>query len=113
MFVEEKTQGEAEPVKVGTLKLSAAIREGAKLRKQVRGAPFEHGGSCAIGAAAEALGMQYSSFPAVWTIDAVAFIRQRLQQHIPHEVFERVYTMNDGEEQTREQVADWLESQGY
>lgn len=57
MFVEHKEVGEAKPFKLGTLKLSEAMRIGAKLRPPVENTEnyFDNCGSCALGAAYQAM----------------------------------------------------------
>lgn len=105
MFVDEKAKGE--PAKVGTLKLSEAIRIGAKKRPQCRGAYFnDYGESCALGAAAEALfGVNRMTFGS----DSL----RKLQDLYGDLTVTTVIFMNDGGGQTREQIADWLESRGF
>lgn len=124
MFVDEKAVGEKQPVKLGTLKLSEAIRIGAAKRPKCQGL-FNDGGSCAIGAAYEAFGGDPAS-----TLDdtegAWHFICQRISFDEYTEIYsdegrltplwEEIYMRNDGDgrkESTREEIADWLESQGY
>lgn len=89
-------------VKVGTLKLSEAIRLGAMRRKQCRGDYFANGGSCALGAAWEGAGFN----PALATMDRVrdAF-NLTFSQH------ESISNRNDSG-WTREAIADFLETQG-
>lgn len=89
--------------KVGTLKLSAAMRIGAKLRPQTFGALSDDIGTCAMGAANEGRhgsycydGSPYATWP-------------RLTPQILDEVIHR----NNELRQPREQIADWLESKGY
>lgn len=48
------------------MKLSEAILLGSTLRPQCRGELFRNGGSCAFGAAAEALGQQDIDSRALW-----------------------------------------------
>lgn len=92
------------PVK---LKLSEAIRIGAQIRPQCKGRAFRDGGSCAMGAAYEAMTGN------VWPEDD--FGNFPLIMHdfgAPTSIVMRVTNMNDNG-MTREQIADWLESQGY
>jgi hypothetical protein len=60
MFVEHKSPGEASPnrekLPEEITKLSEAIRIGATKRPQCTGDYFDNGGSCALGAAWEAMG---------------------------------------------------------
>ena len=103
MFVEHKEAIEITPAKV--LKLSEAIRIGAKLRGQCVNAYFKKGRSCAIGAAAEAMfGVNEDTFS---TMHAEVILRT-ITTHIASEVLIR----ND-EGESREQIADWLEGLGY
>lgn len=127
MFVEEKTQGEAPPVKVGMLKLSDAIRIGARLRPQGRETLFSNGKSCALGAAYEAVygdPGRDAGFPDLphdaRNKDDV--FGQRLDESFPalntrlgggFRVKDQVWRKNDNERWSREKIADWLESQGF
>lgn len=58
MFLDEKTQGEATPIKTGTLKLSEAMRIGARMHPQCVGGDYyeKNGCTCAFGAAAYGAG---------------------------------------------------------
>jgi len=113
MFVETKLRPQGEQ-QVGKLKLSEAIRIGARLRPQGIGVFFDLAGrSCAMGAAMEARG-----------------IKPFFDEGIPHRVREacpefvnsngggfsalakQIYQKNDSGA-TREQIADWLASIGY
>lgn len=108
MFVEEKTQGEPQPVKFGTLKLSKAIRIGAALRPhQCRGVFFGHGGSCAMGAAYEAItGKTLKE----GSTDG-SFLRGVVPGFDDYGLRFSIAERNDKGE-SREQIAEWLESQG-
>ena len=106
MFVDEKAVGEPKPIQVGTLKLSTAIRIGASKRPQIRGRFFNSKGSCALGAAWE--GMGFGSEDEHWMIYATVCPKLG----IPVPLGEKISAMND-RGKTREQIADWLESQGY
>jgi hypothetical protein len=113
---------------VAITKLSQAIREGAKLRPQTTLAYFyrcDDGelGSCALGAAAEALGLNLSSEGIGMQTDSILSKRfggllDKPTQHplFPHVVLrlEKVITdLNDVQGWSREQIADWLEGLGY
>src|SRR5258706_314082 len=85
--------------KVGRPRLSEAIRMGAKLRPQCFNSFWMDGGSCAMGAAYEAVGVPYGAdvgdsgakhFTYFWGRGAVA------------DIFHR----NDGLHQSREEIAD-------
>lgn len=92
------------PAKV--LKLSEAIRIGSKIRPQCTDANFFRGGkSCALGAAWEAAGGAYEEFFTGWSLIESHF-------RIDYFLMDRVASANDGG-QTREQIADWLESEGH
>lgn len=105
MFLEHKEQGEAVPVKVGTLKLSEAIRAGAKRGPQCRGVYYDGAATCAIGAAMYATGHE----PRGMSVhDMNAFFTAYVPEGLQQEIFMR----NDSGE-SRESIADWLESQGY
>lgn len=91
-------------------KVSQAIRIGAKIRPQCRGTFFRDGGSCAMGAMAEAMGVPYGSeLPlmavayALWVPATIAFA-QKVRMTLP--------VANDTG-WTREQIADKLEELGY
>jgi hypothetical protein len=94
---------------VGTLKLSEAIRIGARMAPQVRGMYVDHssGGVCAIGAAGLAAGFFTVQS---WTPCAQeAFFRSYPKgRHLHVEIT----TRNDRGD-SRESIADWLESIGY
>lgn len=113
MFVEEKTQGEVAPAKVGALKLSEAIRIGAKFRPQCTGDMFVGGGSCALGAAFEAL----TGRTDYYSSDVLPITRYwpslGREGGFPGELMNEITDRNDSGEYTREQIADWLEAQGY
>src|SRR6476646_3622342 len=102
------------------MKLSEAIRLGAMLRPQAFGFAFSKGGSCALGAAQEAMGIKSSSFrcfeESPWYPIFRYFIAIQAQCPacglkvtdsfsvflIPH--------LNDTHRWSREQIADWLET---
>jgi len=104
MFVEHKEQGEATEAPAELAKLSQAIRAGCKLApKQIAGIYIDQGGgACALGAAMLALNIDYREG---W---------QRLQKRfgLPWPLHGEIAGRNDGG-QSREAIADWLESQGY
>lgn len=98
-----------EQPQVGTLKLSEAIRIGAKIRPQCFGVAFENGGSCALGAAFE--GSRGYPWP---ESDPMGFPMTPLYTGfgVPWEVVSEAFKRNDSR-QSRESIADWLESRGY
>ena len=107
-----RPQGEVQ--QVGKLKLSEAIRIGARLRPQGFGALFRNGESCAWGAAYEAI-CGYPGHGVFGFSDSHAgrMIGNVLSEYFPGIAADYVYERNDSEHMTREQIADWLESQGY
>ena len=85
-----------------TIKLSEAIREGAKLRPQCYGAFFRNGRSCALGAAYEYLTGDNDPCKCELT----------LISRYGTDIRNRVIYMNDGGLLTRERIADMLEEEG-
>lgn len=114
------------------LTLSAAIREGAKKRPMAQGSYFTYNnyeciGSCALGAAYEALtgtavveGQLASDEQILNTIgfytetDMYRWVEESdggpLAEN--HELWRVISILNDFTGWTREQIADWLETQG-
>lgn len=88
------------PAKV--LKLSEAIRIGAKKRPQCFGILYQAGATCALGAAAEALG---------WDLDMHINVRDTFLRDVPDDIWNEVGSRNDSG-QRREIIAHWLESKG-
>lgn len=105
MFVDEKAKGEVQVPKLGTLKLSEAIRIGAKKRQQTVGLFFYEGKSCALGAAMEGSGSKYREGWNPWDLVETRF-------GINYSFSAKISAMNDRGE-SRESIADWLESQGH
>lgn len=98
-----------EAVKV--LKLSEAIRIGAKIRPQCFHSLFKNGGSCVLGAAYEgatgkADAVKHCQVSAIFP-ELRALKHNDLGQ-VGWDMFKR---NDDGE--SRESIADWLESKGY
>lgn len=87
--------------------LAAAIRKGAKMRPQRRGHLFRNGSSCALGAAYEGLGYK----PVEGDRDTPGYSEQYdvLYYTFGLELCSSVTLKND-KGQTREQIADWLDS---
>lgn len=114
MFVEHKEAGEVTEAPAKIDRLSQAIRIGATKRPQCFGDAFRHGGSCALGAALEATGVRPWSgsendrYP---THYVQGLIEARFR--VPLRVTQQVWKLNDVKGWSREQIADWLESQGY
>jgi hypothetical protein len=119
MFVEHKEIGEVTEAPARLTKLSQLIREGAKLRPQTTGRFWWEGKSCALGAAYEAA---CGHIPAggdegPWVLSSFASAVQckawgELQRLFPDAPYDKIYVRNDRGD-TREQIADWLEAQGY
>ena len=85
------------------MKLSEAIRAGAKLRPQAFGWYFKDGGSCAIGAAYEArTGM-------VGFVDGASDVLCAVPEILDAPLFWAITEMNDLQRMTREQIADRVE----
>lgn len=85
-------------------KLSQAIRLGATFRPQCVYGYYERGGSCALGAAAEAIaGEKYMD------CSPLQVIKQRF--NVPMAILSSIIRQNDAG-RTREQIAEHLEAQG-
>jgi hypothetical protein len=101
------------------MKLSEAIREGAKLRPQAFGSYFnKNGRSCALGAAYEACTGEKNidlSNPTFWNAYPELLEMQRVDS--PYESFSylksAILYLNDRAKWTREQIADFVEQQGF
>lgn len=88
------------------MKLSEAIRIGAKKRPQCSGTFFnDYGESCAMGAAMEVM------FGASRMNVKIEHLKGATD-HLPNDIYMDVISMNDGGV-TREQIADWLEAKGF
>jgi hypothetical protein len=115
MFVEHEKRdpGISREHSLTPMKLSEAIREGAKLRPQGFGELCEQGRTCALGAAIEGV-WGYGSVWAYETKDGKNCIDLATHFRNPHEsLYWDITTKNDHEKWSRERIADWLESQGY
>lgn len=111
MFIDTsvRPQGEADAVTPSRMKLSTAIRIGAKIRPQCQGRYFKEGGSCALGAAFEGLGGKpFDGDPSWQTKQASA---ELLLKKIYGNNVGGLWLKND-EGESRESIADWLEAQG-
>src|SRR5260221_13134749 len=101
---EQYTAGEVQQ-KVGRLKLSEALRIGARLRPQGFGAPIrrrDDGTSCAMQAIAEGMtGILTRTTHEAMELSGVSGL-----------LCERIWMQNDGYRLSRESIADWLQSQG-
>lgn len=100
------------------MKLSEAIRKGAKLRPQcTTGRFFGNIGTCALGAAVEAV----TGHPHHTDGTALAVLHKEWKFLNPRKkgdgialssIGQKIVQMNDNEHMTREQIADWLAEQG-
>lgn len=93
--------------KVGVLKLSEAIRIGAKLRPQGFGCAFKDGKSCAWGAAWEGIGHPYDI-----AISYVDILGSSDEWSLANFEVHSVALLNDCNT-SREEIADMLEAKGY
>lgn len=108
MFVETKTDGETRTEIEPRIKLSAAIRIGARLSGKACGFFVDEiGNTCAQGAALLAVGMLDKDFikchrnmEKLWPDANLAIVSE-------------IAARNNNMGQTREEIADWLEAQGY
>lgn len=108
MFVETKEVGEVQQAPT-TEKLSDAIRRGCKVRPvQCRGTYFNgRDAACALGAAYE--GLDCHDYKG--RVSLPTYLSRRL--NMPEAVIAEVIFRNDFDKQSRESIADWLESQGW
>lgn len=105
MFLDTEARPAGEPAKVGTLKLSEAMRIGARLRPQQFCSPrVQSIGSCALAAASEAVTGSIEHYCERWA---------RRVYGISEEISNEIWHRNDNLKMPREEIADWLESQGY
>lgn len=90
---------------------SQAIRLGASFRPQAFGIMFDaDGGSCAIGAAYEAV----TGIGGFEQNGRATEIYKELEKRFPgsERIGHSIVIFNDGTKFTREQIADWVEEQG-
>jgi hypothetical protein len=97
---------------VGRIKLSEAIRIGAKMRPKCTSSFFSDDGSCALGAAVEAIGMKSWAESFFSRSNCWPYAQTATMFGVTHNIIDRVWQRSD-DGQTREQCADWLESIGY
>lgn len=98
---------------------SEAIREGAKVRPQAFDSYFNSGGSCAYGAGLEAMTGRITAAPSLvveqfrYLMDSGATCPACLSDEAePYKTIAKViFHLNDDHQWTREQIADWLESE--
>lgn len=101
------------------LKLSDAIRLGSMLRPQCFGLMFKNGGSCAIGAACEAVGLSSEDgMESFWDNNVQPFkcpmyadYSNVLSDHCMgsrNTINQMIVHLNDTHHWTRERIADWV-----
>lgn len=100
------------------MKISEALRKGSKIRPQCKGLYFKDGCSCSLGAIFEAIGVATPESQST----EITFLRKYYPQAdniVEHPVDKRktylsavILALNDYDNWTREQIADWLESIG-
>ena len=106
--MDESLQRHLEQHQLGKLKLSEAIRIGARMMPQGTGNPRANKeGVCAIGAAWIATGHDLPHDCYFPYSDFCEFFG------VTHKLMGSIWCRNDEGDQTREQIADWLEAQGY
>lgn len=117
MFLEEKRQGEAAPVKVGTPKLSEAIIAGHDMIDEYSNGFLQRPGGgegrcrgCAIGAAWVALGRSVEDRNGVPAESIMEWLSE--ETGAPMHILRAVSSRHFGGE-PRLKIARWLESQGY
>lgn len=111
MFVETKEAGEVQQAPAKVLKLSEAMRIGAGIRPQTKCDLFNEHGSCALGAAYEgATGSR--CYPWQYSLVTNAFPSLGDPSGKLNRLGREIFRRNDDGD-TRETIADWLESQGY
>jgi len=100
------------------MKLSEAIRLGAMLQPQQRGEMFGTSGTCALGAAAEAIGRlsdwgrshSYNEWRLQWPLLTQAVSGPAGVSIDDPRLLKKITRLNDGYGWTREQIADWVET---
>ncbi len=98
------------------MKLSEAIRLGAMVKQQATGITSSPRGTCALGAALEAVGRDTSQgwFPVydIWPI-ACEYVVYPGDKHTADGLMlvgSCCWILNDADRWTREQIADWVET---
>jgi hypothetical protein len=97
------------------MKLSEAIRDGAKRRRQVYGVGSKDEGSCALGAAREAMTGTWFGNSCVITWAGMTFPHFPNQQPCPACGIEKSFPgvvahINDHHQWSREAIAEWVET---
>jgi len=100
------------------MKLSEAIRAGAALAPQVKGVFSLDGGTCALGAAYQAihgepplLKMTVPDLTRYLGVDMFQRVDCPVSHYSKH-LFDAVIDLNDDFNWSRERIADWLETLG-
>jgi hypothetical protein len=113
MFVEHKEAGEVSEAPAKTLKMSEAIRIGARYRPQAFGSLTDGFGTCALGAAIEGIfgpwSVMTSGGRTCQHLDAIYGERYRAVKNVGGF---GIVNLNDELKWSREQIADWLEAEG-
>jgi hypothetical protein len=113
MFLKTEERPAGEVQQAGRLRLSEAIRIGAKIRPQCKSFLFFAGKSCALGAAYEAF-FGHPGADGYWSDKDLRFMESfgtKLRGKYPALPFVEIVSRNDRGE-SRESIADWLQSQG-
>ncbi len=94
------------------MKLSEAIRAGAKLRPQCIGLFFKEGCSCAAGAALEATGTPYLEYNKRSKLVAQSYheFYATFLSRFPGISIGEIICKNDSAGLSRESIADWVET---
>jgi hypothetical protein len=109
MFVEYKDAVEVPEAPAKTLKLSEAIRIGARCTVENPNVYLESSCGCAIGLGASGLGANSRVF---WGWRKLYLFVQE-KTGIPWEILEEVNTRHSNAREPATQITDWLESLGY
>lgn len=99
------------------MKLSEAIRLGAMMKPQAFGSFYDNGGSCALGAACDALGIDPNlETQFLFVPDKIGYSvcpecgMTRFQRNTAEDDAYLIVHLNDIHRWTREQIADWVET---
>lgn len=114
MFLDEKTQGEAAPVKTGALKLSEAIRIGHRMIEEDHEHFLTAGRGCALGAMWVGMGRSEDEWKSIFAPKG-PIEGWRLMSHelgVPLALAESISERHCFGE-LRLSIADWLESEGH
>lgn len=104
------------------MKLSEAIRIGAQKSKPTSGTLFQTNGAvkaCALGCAGIGAGLDMRPLGGEQRYDLLKQTFPQLLKQIdfgegyPESLYVKIYKLNDRTEMTREEIADWVEAQGF